>query len=415
MADLASQVLFVHIPKTAGTSVRSMISTRLERSEMLEVSEGRAQWDVLVSRVDAHRFVDGHVGYGFASAFRCPPTVVAFLREPIERAVSAYCYLRESEAFATAGQSPAWRSSRERAERRARQFSLLEFIQSEPLTAAAHLGNVQTWYLGSETIRRRPYADVGVDDLERAKKHLTQCGVVGLTERFDDSMTMLCRALGWPSFPNAHHANASRDRAAAELDPATIAAIGGLTELDRELYGFAAALWEERWHALVADRAAGADPAPSHAPAPVTAGPSGGCAFVFDSTVPGDGWYGPEPMGDRLVSWSGPGRESWVALAPAARADMILRARVAHAMTPQLLTGTQLLVGGVALATRVAAEEGDHVLTARVPAGLLDHSGAGVRVGLRVPDVLRPCDLDPRNRDSRWLGVAVASITLAPV
>jgi hypothetical protein len=93
---------------------------------------------------------------------------------------------------------------------------------------------------------------------------------------------------------------------------------------------------------------------------------------------------------------------------------MTLRVHVAHAMTREVLAGTQLLVGDVALATRVAADERGYVLTASVPAALLDHSGGGVRVGLRVPEVLRPCDLDPRNRDSRWLGIAVAAIALAP-
>jgi len=56
-----------------------------------------------------------------------------------------------------------------------------------------------------------------------------------------------------------------------------------------------------------------------------------------------------------------------------------------------------------------------HVITAGVPRSLMRAPGESNVVAIRVPTVVRPCDVDGANPDSRLLGIAVHRIELLAV
>jgi len=91
-------------------------------------------------------------------------------------------------------------------------------------------------------------------DLEQATRNVVQWfQVVGLTERYDESLLLMQRELGWRGWPTYKRANVTARRPAAEQVPAeAIAAICEVNALDVDLYDWAA----ERLDAQV--RAAGA-------------------------------------------------------------------------------------------------------------------------------------------------------------
>jgi hypothetical protein len=100
----APPVFFLHIPKTAGTSVRAILQNRFAQSECL--------FNVQMARFHAedpnrYRLVSGHVGIEYADRFDRPPIVITFLRDPIERAVSAYYFQRTRDDAHYAGGRPA--------------------------------------------------------------------------------------------------------------------------------------------------------------------------------------------------------------------------------------------------------------------------------------------------------------------
>lgn len=409
-----AQILVVHIPKTAGTSLWSMLSTRFDQSAILRINEIWTSWPQLAQQADAYRLVVGHVGYGFVTAFGRRPTVVTLLRNPIERAVSAYCHLRHLDSSASAPHhSPAQRQKRVRLERRARELSLLDFVRTEP-QAADHLGNIQTWYLASTGIERQPYRDLRADDLDRAKENLSQCDCVGLTERFADSVTMLCHTLQWEPFAGTHHANATPHPAVKELDSPTLDALRHLTELDEELYRFAKELVERRWRAMLADPSAKTSRGAAAIPPALSLGEAGSAVFTFDRAIPGNGWYGAEQLAGRWFCWTGPSHDAWLRLAGVPRPGTLLRLQVMHALKPEVLSRTQLLIDDTPLVVRVQAEAGGHVLEAELPENLTAAPQGTARLVIRVPELYRPCDLDPTNPDRRLLGLAITSISLVP-
>src|SRR5262245_28712119 len=86
---------FVHVPKAAGTSVRQFLAMR--------VPEGAARWlrheDSAAhaenrTGLDGFAVVGGHEVYDLRDHLPAAAAVVTILREPVERALSAYHYFR---------------------------------------------------------------------------------------------------------------------------------------------------------------------------------------------------------------------------------------------------------------------------------------------------------------------------------
>ncbi|MEQ1700521.1 MAG: sulfotransferase family 2 domain-containing protein [Ilumatobacteraceae bacterium] len=398
-------ILFIHIAKTAGTSLKTLLATRIAPSATLEIPEQTTLRSKLVRHVDDYELVVGHVDHRMTQAFRRPPAVITFLREPIDRALSAYYFLRQSEgANIPTTYTRAQRRARVTAAQQVRELSIREFLHRHPQTATSHMGSIQTAILGQQLDRRRRSRPLGADDLERAKQRLEQCVAFGLTERVDESMTLICHSLGWAPFDGFPHANPTLDRGAvADLDVDTLDELRELTALDGELYRFATELFEQRWQALSASRPAAAVSVPDA---------QGASTFRFDRRIPGTGWHGSERMNDAWCSWTGPGNDATIELPPPPGDRVLLRVSVGHLLHPDAVHRTQLLINDVLLETSVRHDGELQHLEADVPADALRRRGDLARITIRTPIVLRPCDVDPNNADSRLLGLAVASVSL---
>lgn len=384
-----------------------MLATRIAPSATLQIPEHTRLGSKELRHVDDYELVVGHVGFRTTAAFRRPPSVITFLREPIDRALSAYYFLRQTEDTNIA--ATYTRSQRRRRVHTAQfvnELSLSEFIRLRPDTARSHMGSVQTAILSQQSDRRRHRRrTLGVDDLERAQQRLAECAAFGLTERVDESMALICHSLGWAPFDGFPHANPTSDRAAvADLDAATLDDLRELTQLDGELYRFAAELFEQRWQTL----SAGRPPATASA----SASDDAVSAFHFDRRIPGTGWHGSERLGDTWCSWTGPGSDATLEL-PAPRGDeVVLRVGVGHVLHRDALPRVQLLVNDTPLPTTSCTDGGTIHLEARVPADVLHRRGTHARITIHAPLLLRPCDIDQRNADARLLGIAVTNVTL---
>jgi hypothetical protein len=393
-------VLFLHIRKTAGMSFRNFMANRFAaESCVFEVHQAPARDRDLAG----YELVSGHVSYDLVRRFARPPAVLTCLRDPIERALSNYYYYRSPAHRAAlarraqADSSPEVERVRQQTEQMERH-SLLELIRRQPAVAQAALGNVQTRALAGVDLHEGDPTLSDAELLARALDHLGRCRAILLTERPAESLSVMCRTMGWQEdlLPR-DNVTAGRPRA-ADLDGPTRAGLAELTRLDADLYRHACALFEERLHS------------PPDGPGLRPVPPGEASDFTFDHPVPGIGWH-PRERGDAWFCWSG--GEATLSLRGATPDASVLRIRVVHALNWQAVEGLEVWVNGTPVRLHLPGRVLPADLEAVVPAPLLRGHGGRVELRIRPGQTTRVCDLDPASKDERPLGVAVSRVRLS--
>ncbi len=229
-------VLFMHIPKAAGLTLGDYVYSQCRAEEAGDadvLNAGVAYLNygfikepelaipdhvrVLLSRSDL-RAVIGHFWFGLHQEVERPSTYITMLRNPIDRVSSLYYYAKINETM-----------------------TLDEFMDQPPFK---EVDNDQTRRIAGVD---PPIGECDRAMLEQAKEHLRRhFSVVGTTERFDESLLLLKRKLGWNkeiiSYPR--NVNTARPETRS-LSPKTIEAIRKRNELDLELWEYASQLLDE--------------------------------------------------------------------------------------------------------------------------------------------------------------------------
>lgn len=387
-------LLVLHVPKTAGTSVGRALGNRFPAPECLSLYDREPP---STREVRAHRFISGHVDSSFLSHFDRPPVVVACLREPLERALSAYSYYRwlpeRNYDFLRAPLGEAAFERRVAAMRLARERSLADLLAEAPELAREHFGNVQCRALAGTGA-----AAAGEEDLPAALAGLERCDAVTITERLEESASLLTRRLGWSPLGPLPRTNEVAERVRREeLDASTIAALETLTEADRELHQLAVRRFER-------DLASGAsgDLGAGLPDAPLLAD------VGFFGPVRGGAWHGRERDADgRWFAWIGEAGFAWVELAVPAGARA-LTVEIAHVIEQEVLESLAVKVGERVVPHELRQSGPGLLLTAPLPRGL---AGASTKVTLETPHRARPCDV-AQSEDRRALSLAVSRIAL---
>jgi hypothetical protein len=232
-------LVFVHVPKAAGTSLKAIIARAYAGQTMFfflpnsgELERFRALPPGARGRVAV---VAGHEPWGLHGVFAgCgrTPAIITALREPVARVLSLFRYIHGSPEHA-------------QHERFVREKVSLERVYDERTLRA--FDNHQVRYLAGPPASRKDFGALTRDDLEQAKRHLsTGCRAFGLQERFEASVAWFARELRWGPVGSAD-LNRGEQRARPEdAPPAERALIERHNTLDLELYEFASDLFTDR-------------------------------------------------------------------------------------------------------------------------------------------------------------------------
>jgi hypothetical protein len=223
--------IFVHIPKTAGTTLARIIDRQYPPRARLLLErhhEGVREFQALPKARRAEiRLLRGHIPYGLHVYCPRPTTYFTLLREPIDRLVSYYYFVqRQADHYLhDYANTPG--------------MTLKRYVEDR---VSLQMDNMQTRLLSGV------WTDPGYDEcdaktLALAKRNLQEhFVVVGLTERFDETLLLLKRALGWHNVYYVQH-NVTRGRPRrASLDAETLAVLQACNQLDIQLYEYAKAL-----------------------------------------------------------------------------------------------------------------------------------------------------------------------------
>jgi hypothetical protein len=223
-------LLFSHIPRTAGSTVKYVLRSTLGHRHTLLDAHFYDTDDE-----DLHRFalVEGHLGVDFfADRFGADwhANGLTMLREPTARTVSQARHIR-------ARPGPFQEELQERVTDPEALFAKLP-----------RLTNTQTRYLAG-IHRDEPHVDAAA--LDTAKANLDRLAF-GVAESFDSSMALLMERLGY-GIPRFDTVNVSRGTQDDDLLSDEFRAIATRhNDLDRQLYDYATGLLQERIDRFVA-------------------------------------------------------------------------------------------------------------------------------------------------------------------
>ncbi|MDH3602548.1 MAG: sulfotransferase family 2 domain-containing protein [Candidatus Tectomicrobia bacterium] len=241
-ADRHEVLIFVHVPKTGGMTLDHMIRRQYPDQALHWISYDRPELLSEFQALDAKkkgeiRGLLGHVPFGIDAQLSGNPVYITMLRDPVTRFISEYHQVRRMT------RPGAWRPPVDQV----KSMTLDDFLNYR---IENNTMDVQTAFIGGyipPAGTQPPFEPLPENALQRAKDNLrNHFVVVGLTERFDESLLLMKRRLGW----NKHLFYARRNvvlRSASDRDvpPETLERIVEHTRLDAELVRFSAALLDE--------------------------------------------------------------------------------------------------------------------------------------------------------------------------
>jgi hypothetical protein len=238
-------LLFLHIPKAGGTTLHSVVERQFAPEVTFSINgmtpaQSIKEFINLPEEQRARiRLVKGHMPYGLHKYLSVPATYITMLRDPVDRVVSHYYFVRRSPGVSLYEEVTS------------RKMSLADFVKAR---AAIKANNDQTRLIsGVEKVNAKVLRGGeaneepgSTDILEIAKRNLADnFAVVGLSERFDESLLLLKKLLGWKNVYYVKQ-NVTKGRPAKQQVPdEAIRLIEQHNELDMALYEYARQRFEE--------------------------------------------------------------------------------------------------------------------------------------------------------------------------
>jgi len=228
-AGAEEAVIFLHIPKTAGTTLNRLIEWEYPLFQIYSVDpvfftwSASHLWRLSPRRLKKTRIFKGHMLFGLHEILPQPATYIAVLRDPIDRVMSAFYFAHTYKLH------PLYRKFHRE------KWTLEDFVRRLPRD------NVQCKIVAGAEYEKPCTAEI----CERAKENLVRYfSVVGLSERFEESLALMKLRFGW-KLQRYSSFNVTRTRPRkADIPQSTLDLIEDKNAFDISLYNCAASIFQ---------------------------------------------------------------------------------------------------------------------------------------------------------------------------
>ncbi len=236
--DKKKTVLFLHIPKCAGTTLTEEIIKKRFGSEQLIVFYDYGT-EVLIARLkkmpthqkEQIRCIAGHFAFGVHQLLPQPVTYITMLRKPVDRVISHFYFAKNNK-----------------------DHYLHDIIHSNDLALKDYVERLENIEMDNGQTRilagigwGAKFGECDENILDKAIKNLERhFSVVGVSERFNDFLQLINYQLRW-NVAGYKNQNVSRNRLKTEdIDKETLDTIIKHNRLDIALYRYASLLFENQ-------------------------------------------------------------------------------------------------------------------------------------------------------------------------
>ena len=230
-----NSLLFIHIPKAGGSTLNSIIQRHYDLDSIFKINGNcpKASIDKFKNLTEAERkrikLVNGHMSFGLHDFLPNASTYITMLRHPVERIISHYYYVLRTPNHYLHDKVTS------------QNMNLKDYISSG---ISQELENDQTRLLSGIGQKNFNLDRSSNDMLEAAKRNLTEkFVVVGLTEKFDETLILLQEKLGFKHILYIEK-NVTKDRPKIQnISEETAKLIKQKNQLDIELYKYAESIF----------------------------------------------------------------------------------------------------------------------------------------------------------------------------
>ena len=229
-ADDAPTLIFLHIGKTAGSTLRQVLRRQFRASETMVVrspvrnpkrlrrEETLAYFAGLPETERRRpRLILGHTIFGLHEYVPRPSTYITLMRNPVSLVLSQYYYVRRTPGH--------WLYET------AQRMTLDEYVRSG---VSLETDNSQARAISGDTTTE--FGRCSGAMLDAARRNIEEhFSVIGLVERFDESLLLLGRHFGWSRLAYVR-VNVAPKEQRREVSSETRAAIEQQNAFDLELY-----------------------------------------------------------------------------------------------------------------------------------------------------------------------------------
>ena len=248
--------LFLHIPKTAGVSLNEHIAQAFTALPIHPYNVYGHRGNFRQTTFDptvAYAYYPGHyLLEHFKGLIQRNYTTITMLRDPVERFISLFYFL---QAYPVIYKDFPWIDLQ--------GMSLQAYIENERLVDATDNTDPQAFHLignidweeeaPPDGLSTRIWPGDLTTSLERGRQTLDEIEVVGLTERFTESLQLLYYVYGWQPPREIVHLNVTKRPSDLHIDVALRERISAYSPLDTALYSYASTLFEGRYRAMLLD------------------------------------------------------------------------------------------------------------------------------------------------------------------
>ena len=233
-------LIFIHIPKTAGTALKTIIKRQFPRDSVVNIYGHKPNSiDVATFKnmekkeKEKIKCLIGHFQFGLHQYLPQPATYITMFRNPVDRIISSYYYIIRSPSHCLYKKIIG------------SKMSLKDFVSSD---TTMRLLNLQTKFIGKIGNERHTVNDkfVSGDILEIAKNNIVKNNIIfGVTEKFDESVSLFKQLLGWQNIFYVKKNVTDKRLATKAISKRVRRIIEEKNELDLELYEFVRKRFEE--------------------------------------------------------------------------------------------------------------------------------------------------------------------------
>lgn len=253
--------IFCHFPKTGGITLNHIINQEYGDNSVFHIMTNETlqktinQINENLKNGQKIKLIKGHIGFGLHEFLPQACSYITMLRNPIDRMISRYYYLRELTPRSYRDEIILTNFAKDHTLedfcREVWDNSMTRFISGFDFKALFDLGADNYSILKLQTAKIQGnipnHEKSSVEMLEQAKKNLREYfTVIGLTEKFDESLILFNKKLGWENIYYTKR-NVNKNKSPKEkISRSTLNCIEKYNELDIQLYKYAQELFEEQ-------------------------------------------------------------------------------------------------------------------------------------------------------------------------